>query len=1292
MSDESTQHALAHPSSIRYHLPGLGLLAVTAIGVMRRFVFTNGTPAGTDMLGFISRSSQYSTFGRLFDAWSAESFGSRRVYNFDNILGAITLVIRSPIVTVKILDLLTLFGAGLAAYSLAWTWFRRRCVAAVAGLLYMSSQASLTQWGSGHLNVEIIIALAPLMFLTWSLCLDNFTLRRAIAFTFAVGIDFLIRADLALYVAPFLLLYTAAAVSKRSRIKAASVNAAWTLAVAIPGMLLINSAWLVPSLANYRVKYETLNQVFNTGMLSIRSVDFYPSLLGFGREIGYFAFTGSESWFSYPWLPLWAYYAFATIIPILAYSVLWWRRDRLTVLLVVASLFATLAAPGTRAPIGRVYLWAAQNIPVFGNLRDPTRWLVIQALAYALLSGLTIDYVTSMVTTRLWPHLSIRVSRWLHASAPRGALAVLMVAIGLVPVLPTFVVGLRTWHITQPQLKLLDQIRNSPDKGMEASIPFDQDYQYLIQGSYQGYEHDLGYESALYTGHQDVGDGSWDQRSANFVAYEMSLLDRGDPAFSAMLASAGVSHIISFNYPLVVPQINSLGVGPYSQQSMAKKLSNLTPLLSNSAGTDYTLNNFAPQLSFRRDIAVVLGGNQGTAALADQPGFNLSDWAVLTADDIIETRGYSALLALMRQANLVLLSDERPIDIAVEGTTPLAEFGGITSNSQIDRVETNIPTDQSGDIGSLTDVGVPIPQPQSISNGSSFTAKTSRHIEIWARVLAAPNSATIQARVDGKLVGSITPVTLGTGGLEWLRVAASQVGPGTHQITISAVPSTYGDSYEVDDTRVLDPAALNVASSMLEQTLRDQANRIAYAFDLNDVAKWAWASMQRLAGPDPNYVAFPKGNAWIAPKGSFTTVTATRAPNGGVAPQFSARAGRSLYTVVKINYSKPRNWRGRPYIYLDFKGNNSGNVYQVTFSFGRGVENEARYTFTDNSDGWQTLAFSTANPDQGSGTTDWSRVESVRVALPAKSLASTFAVSVPLPSKIVTQLDVPLPVLSSAKNFKTAASKPSCTNGSRIMAPTWSTVSNKLVLAVSSLNPSCRIYANSRAGYRQLPATTVELRNTGTEKWSYSLTTNRSGILVWTKAYDPLWKLSDRGADGTSLPVQSLLNGYQIGSGTHTGTIAFTGEKSAITGVLITVCAIVLLLLVATFCRRRGRHIQTVAIYGYVAPKSAPRLLRRSSDFCVMAGMVLLASCPVASLTQRDEMLLPLSFGALIAFAASAVFITIAGHTPNAAAGNSHRRMKRSHVVLPETDQGDDYSDEADTYYGHEYSGDPSIR
>ena len=91
----------AFRTRIAFHLLGLGSLTLVTIFLTRHFFSAAGIPAGTDMFGFISRAAQYASLGRIYDSWAPSSFGYRHVFNFDNILGAMTLLTRSPMVTVS---------------------------------------------------------------------------------------------------------------------------------------------------------------------------------------------------------------------------------------------------------------------------------------------------------------------------------------------------------------------------------------------------------------------------------------------------------------------------------------------------------------------------------------------------------------------------------------------------------------------------------------------------------------------------------------------------------------------------------------------------------------------------------------------------------------------------------------------------------------------------------------------------------------------------------------------------------------------------------------------------------------------------------------------------------------------------------------------------------------------------------------------------------------------------------------------------------------------------------------
>ena len=291
------------------------------------------------------------------------------------------------------------------------------------------------------------------------------------------------------------------------------------------------------------------------------------------------------------------------------------------------------------------------------------------------------------------------------------------------------------------------------------------------------------------------------------------------------------------------------------------------------------------------------------------------------------------------------------------------------------------------------------------------------------------------------------------------------------------------------------------------------------------------------------------------------------------------------------------------------------------------------------------MAFSTADPEPGSGLTDWSQVKSVRIALGSKSETGTVALGVPRPSRSIRGLAIPLPILRGTKKIGLATSKPTCIDGARPPTPDWLASRRTLRLPVRGLNASCSIYISSRAGFRQVSATAVRLRRTGTERWSYSLSARQPGVLVWTQAYDPLWALSGAGAGNAPLPVLSLLDGYFVGAGHHAGTIAFASGPSVAEGLAVTLLALPVLLLIAIIggCRKRsGRALRSLADPSRPEPLDGKPLeppARLAPDLCLAATSVFLVLCPIASLAGFTGLILPLSALALLAAGASAVLI-----------------------------------------------------
>src|SRR5205085_11082234 len=69
---------------LRVHaMPSIAMLAFCA-WLTRRWIFTSGIPAGTDMLGFISRAGQNAPGLRALSIWNPNSFGGLRQFTLES--------------------------------------------------------------------------------------------------------------------------------------------------------------------------------------------------------------------------------------------------------------------------------------------------------------------------------------------------------------------------------------------------------------------------------------------------------------------------------------------------------------------------------------------------------------------------------------------------------------------------------------------------------------------------------------------------------------------------------------------------------------------------------------------------------------------------------------------------------------------------------------------------------------------------------------------------------------------------------------------------------------------------------------------------------------------------------------------------------------------------------------------------------------------------------------------------------------------------------------------------------
>ena len=163
---------------------------------------------------------------------------------------------------------------------------------------------------------------------------------------------------------------------------------------------------------------------------------------------------------------------------------------------------------------------------------------------------------------------------------------------------------------------------------------------------------------------------------ADYVAYTSSLLAGGDRAFPSLVGALGVRDLVAFDERPTAPHLVRPGDARYQQHAVARML---RPDARTAGGAAYRLPA-AGVVSFRPNVALVLGGLSGLSAMAHLRGLHLDRWAELGAADVLAQRGLGGLLDQLRRADMVVVADERPEDLGVVATPALARTPGMTSD------------------------------------------------------------------------------------------------------------------------------------------------------------------------------------------------------------------------------------------------------------------------------------------------------------------------------------------------------------------------------------------------------------------------------------------------------------------------------------------------------------------------------------------------------------------------------------------------------------------------------------
>ncbi len=156
------------------------------------------------------------------------------------------------------------------------------------------------------------------------------------------------------------------------------------------GTALLHAFWILPTILLRQNPLEALGSEF----VSVGIIDFF-SFAKFENTISLLQPNWPENIFGKTYF-LKPEFLF---LPILAFSSLLFIKNEkkevkeLVVFFAITALFFAFLSKGTTDPFGKLYSWMFSNIPGFVMFRDPTKWYVGIAFAYAFLIPFTVKKI-----------------------------------------------------------------------------------------------------------------------------------------------------------------------------------------------------------------------------------------------------------------------------------------------------------------------------------------------------------------------------------------------------------------------------------------------------------------------------------------------------------------------------------------------------------------------------------------------------------------------------------------------------------------------------------------------------------------------------------------------------------------------------------------------------------------------------------------------------------------------------------------------------------------------------------
>jgi hypothetical protein len=468
--------------------------------------------------------------------------------------------------------------------------------------------------------------------------------------------------------------------------------------------------------------------------------------------------------------------------------------------------------------------------------------------------------------------------------------------------------------------------------------------------------------------------------------------------------------------------------------------------------------------------------------------------------------------------------------------------------------------------GAMIDADAPVPAP--LSTGSSRTIRLAApaKLQLWARMQAAPDAATLVFTVDGRDVDEITPLAPSTSYV-WRKIDLPRLPAGAHEFAVRAVPSPYGTTYELSGARLLDPAALRRSQRLIGAALHDKSQAIGAALNLTESADYLRAPTYFTPTRDLGAAA---SGFWRPPEPKHVSVGGAAGSSGfpGLGPGssravqrngrvVSVRAGakRARYTLLRHGFTEAVDARNRGYVFLQFRGTGSGSTYRLFLDFTR--TRSASLGFTDDRAGWRTvvLPLATAQP-AAPNQSDLAHVQSIRISADRKDVGLRFGLGSLALGGAQSRAEIDYKLLPSATRRSVILSRPRSTRLTEVGSVAAGGDAVKVTLSRRYVRGGVRLLVLPARRPPVIPARAVPYSSSSPSSFEVRPGRDRLGFLVFAQAFDRRWDLRNAASEQEPLPVQALANAYDVPSKGDRFSVRFTGEDATRRGLIVSGAAL----------------------------------------------------------------------------------------------------------------------------------------